>query len=94
MIYVANGLLVLWLAGMLMLVGVAMNDIRLVLNNLVPGARYSDFCDGLRLKLMSRIDPQQLTAAGQIHQKRAARHELMILAWAACGAIILLSFFS
>ena len=94
MIYVANGFLVLWLAGLLVLTGVAMNDIRLVLNNLVPGARYSDFCTGLRLRLMSRIDPDRLTEAGRMHQKRAARHELIMLAWVVCGAILLVWLFS
>ena len=94
MIYVANGFLVLWLSGLLVLTGVAMNDIRLVLNNLAPGASYSDFCTGLRLKLMSRIDPDRLTDAGRMYQKAAARHELILLTWIVCGAILLAFLFS
>ena len=80
MIYIADGFLVFWLAGLLVLTGVAVNDIRPILNNLVPSARYSGFCTGLRLRLMSRIDPDRLTDAGRMYQKRAARHKLIMLA--------------
>lgn len=38
MTYVFAGLIVAWICGLLFLAGLCMNDFRLILNNLVPGA--------------------------------------------------------
>ncbi len=38
MTYVFASLIVVWICGLLFLAGLCMNDLRLVLNNLVPGA--------------------------------------------------------
>jgi hypothetical protein len=93
MIYVVTSLIVIWLAGLLVLAGQALNDIRLVLNNLTPDARYSDFASGFRLRLVSRIKPASLTDLGRQQQGRAIRHERIMFAWVIGGLILLVSYF-
>jgi len=94
MIYLAAGLIVVWLAGLLFFAGQALNDIRVVLNNLAPDARYSDFVSGLKIKLVSKINPTRLTDLGRQHQRRAIQHERIMFAWAVGGLILLVCFFS
>jgi hypothetical protein len=94
MIYLAIGLTVVWLAGLLFLAGQALNDIRVALNNLTPDARYSDFVSGVKIKLVSKISPARLTDLGRQHQRRAIRHERIMFAWAIGGLILLVCFIS
>jgi hypothetical protein len=93
MIYLATGLMVVWFAGLLFLTGQALNDIRLVLNDLAPDARYSDFASGFKI-IVSKINPARLTDVGQQHQRGAIQHQRIMFAWAVGGLILLVCFFS
>jgi hypothetical protein len=92
MMYLVTGLIVVWFAGLLFLAGQQLNDIRLVLNNLAPGARYSDFSDvsflGFRI-VASRINPAGLTETGRAHLKKAIRNERIMFAWMVSGFLLL-----
>lgn len=94
MISVATVAVVVWLTGLLFLAAQTLNDIRVVLNHLTPAARYSDFCSGLRIRLVRRINPAVLTDVGRQHQRRAIQHERIMFAWTLGGVILLIGFFS
>jgi hypothetical protein len=70
MIYLATGLMVVWFAGLLFLTGQALNDIRLVLNDLAPDARYSDFASGFKI-IVSKINPARLTRCRPTASKKS-----------------------
>jgi hypothetical protein len=93
MTYLVTSLIVLWLGGLLFFAGQALNDMRLVLNNLVPGTRYSEFSSGLRI-MVSKINPAKLTDIGQQHQRSAIRHERIMFAWTVAGLILIVCYFS
>jgi hypothetical protein len=97
MTYLAIGLVVLWCCGLLVLVGRALNFMRLVYNNLVPGKKdwgsgsfFRFFFLSFRPRtLTSAIDPAGLTEVGRQHQKRAIQNDWLILAWVIGGCVLL-----
>ena len=82
--YVANGLVIVWLVGLLFLVGYGLNLSRLVLNNLIPGRNYWDVANYFRLRLSifsMAVRPSDLTELGRQYQKRAVRVDWIMWAW-------------
>jgi hypothetical protein len=95
MTHLATVLIVIWLAGLLFLIGQWMNYLRLVHNNLVPEMGYSNYMRpgwwyrfGFRF---SNVDPAQLTETGQTHLGGAIRMEAIMFAWMIGGAVLLMS---
>jgi hypothetical protein len=121
-------LIVIWLCGLLFFAGQHLNDLRVVLNNLAPGAPPSEspaprpervlFMAASTLPLfpsylgimylaamlllgrlfnfdptksysLANIDPALLNEAGRNHLKRVSRHQLITLAWASAGLVLI-----
>lgn len=91
MAYLAWILAAAWFVGMLVLVGVHLNDIRRVLNNLAAGARYTGGLGWDRSKhfRITRIDPVLLNEIGRTHLATAIRNERIMIGWGAVGFILL-----
>jgi hypothetical protein len=96
MIYLATGLVIVWSAGLLFLVGRALNFSRLVLNNLAPGKSYWESANLFRFFLGFRfsifgiaVDPTSLTEVGRQYQKRAIRNEWVTFTWGGVGMILI-----
>src|SRR5882757_5626983 len=97
MTYFATSLSVVWLAGLLFLIGRTLNFIRLVYNNFaISKTRWRDrnffrfyFLSFRLLTDASAIDPASLTEVGRQYRKRAIRNDRIMLAWALGGFILL-----
>jgi hypothetical protein len=98
MIYLATGLIVVWVAGLLFLVGRAFNFSRLALNNPVSDKPYWDYSDYVRfyIHVFRRqsifglaVAPAKLTEAGKQYQEKAIRIEWIMLAWLAAGVVLI-----
>ena len=97
MTYLAIGLVVAWCCGLLFLVGRAINFMRLVYNNLVPGKNDWGFGSYFRaylfnrrfLSLTSGVDPASLTEVGRQYREKAAWNDLIISAWALAGFVLI-----
>jgi hypothetical protein len=89
MIYLATGLVIAWSAGLLFLAGRALNFVRLIYNNFVPGKNdcgYGNFFRFYFFRILPRtiasmIDPASLTEVGRQYRKGAIRNERIMLAW-------------
>jgi hypothetical protein len=87
--YVANGLVIVWLVGLLFLFGYGLNLSRLVLNNLIPGRTYWNAADYFlwrswraRLGIFSMaVRPADLTELGRQYHKRATRIDWIMGSW-------------
>ena len=95
MTYLATSLSVVWLAGLLFLIGRTLNFIQLVYNNFAPGKkRWEDrtffrfyFLSFRFLTDTSAIDPASLTEVGRQYRNRAIRNDWILRAWAIGGFI-------
>src|SRR6202012_3910257 len=89
MTYLAIGLVVAWCCGLLLLVGRAINFVRLVYNNLVAGQNdwgsgnfFRAYFLSLRFRtLTSEVDPASLTEVGRQYREKAIQNDWIILAW-------------
>jgi len=96
MIYLATGLVVVWLCVVLFLVGRTLNLLRLVLNNFAPGKDYWISSNPFRFTIRgfrpdlsaSSVDPASLTELGKLYQRKAIRNERVMFAWMAGGFIL------
>jgi len=88
MIYLATGLIVAWIAGLLLLLGRTLNFMRLLYNNLAPGKSHWDSREIFRFYLLrfrfltdaTAIDPASLSEIGRQHQRRAVRNDRILVA--------------
>ena len=96
MIYFAAGLIVVWAAGFLFLLGRAFDLGRRALNNPASNEPYWDDADYVRFYfrffrrrsvLGLAVDSAKLTETGRQYQKRAIRAEWLTVTWAAIGII-------
>ena len=93
MTYLPGSLVALWFGGLIFFAGRALNDTRLILNNLAPDAKYWEAGAeknfgvlGTRFRMQgTAIDPALLTDVGRQHLKRAIRNERIMFAWAVGG---------
>ena len=96
MTHFATSLSVIWLAGLLFLIGRTVNFIRLVYNNFAKSkTRWQDrtffrfyFLSFRFLTDTSVIDPASLTEVGRQYRNRAIRNEWILRAWAIGGFIL------
>jgi len=94
----AIGLIVVWGAGLLFLVGRAANFIRLVYNNVAPGKSHWDPGYILRKSLFRpyfltdarAINPANLNDAGRQYRKEAIRNDWITLGWASGGFALII----
>jgi hypothetical protein len=88
MTYLAGAVAIIWCAGAIFFAMQHLNDVRLVQNNLVPGARYTGLTwNRWKFMRITQIDPALLTETGLGHLKTAVRHERIIMAWLFGGSI-------
>lgn len=87
MTYLANGLTTIWVVGLFVLAGVYLNDLRRILNNLVPGASLAGhlWTASLRKHSLINVDPALLNETGQAYVKKAIRNERIALVWGLAG---------
>ena len=93
MIYLAYLAAVIWVCVMLFLAARLMNNLRLMLNNLAPGANYwgpeyEAFRRGYRF---SRIDPALFNEEGQRHLKASRYHGALFGIWQIVGFVLAVS---
>jgi hypothetical protein len=83
MAYLADGLTAVWVVGILVLAAVHLNDIRRLLNNLVPSAPLSGHIWNWsrRKHSLIKIDPALLNEAGRAYRTKAIRNERIMFAW-------------
>jgi hypothetical protein len=82
--YLFGALVAIWIIGTLFLAGVHLNDIRRVLNNLVPGAPFAGELLSWKLPRRGRItkvDPAFLNETGRAYLVKAIRNERIAIAW-------------
>jgi hypothetical protein len=95
MMYVACGIVTIWIAGYLYLLFRGINLGRVILNNGVPGKPYRELfylshLVGLRMYLGTNSDPDCLNELGQELQKKAIWNERIAALWLAGGGSLLL----
>ncbi len=98
MTYVTTGLVLAWLCGALLLVGRALNFLRLVFNNLAPGKISWMYANFLHVAVLNNwfrfdgalVDPESLTELGRQYQKGAIRNGRILLVWALAGLLLLI----
>jgi len=98
MTYVTTGLIVVWLCGALLLIGRAVNFLRLVFNNLAPKSSSWTYANFLHVAILSNwfrfdgalVDPESLTELGRQYQKSAIRNGRILLVWILVGFLLLL----
>lgn len=84
MAYILDALAAIWVIGTLILAGLHLNDIRRILNNLVPGAPFVGELLSWKLPRRGRItkiDPEFLNEAGRAHLAKAVWHERISIVW-------------
>lgn len=98
MIYLGNGMVVIWFAGFIFHTLRGFNLGRLALNNLAPGESYRDSSDCLwrfgTRNLGASADPECLTEIGRRYRKRAIQNERIMYCWLLGGFILIACFFS
>ena len=98
MTYVTTAVVVVWICGALLLVGRALNFLRLVFNNLAPGKdswTHTNFLHVAILKNWFRfdgalVDPESLTELGRQYQRGAIRNGRILLVWTVTGFLLLI----
>ena len=83
MTYLANVLIAIWVVGLFVLAGVYVNDLRRILNNLVPGPFLAGhlWTASLRKHSPINVDPALLNETGQVYVKKAIRNQRIALVW-------------
>jgi hypothetical protein len=97
MSYLATGLIIAWGAGLLFLVGRALNFTRVVYNNISPGKNYWKPASIFRFYFfsfhftedMKATDPASLTETGRDYREKVIRNDRIIFAWILAGFVLI-----
>ncbi|GKQ52854.1 hypothetical protein [Bradyrhizobium sp. Ce-3] len=85
-------IVVAWFAGSLALLLWWGNNMRLALNNLLPGTRFSEYAKtsifGFRF-VARAIKPERLTELGRSYRLKAMRIEWIMLVWGILSMLLL-----
>lgn len=95
MAYLADGLTAIWVVGVFVLAGVYLNDIRRILNNLVPGASLASHLwqASLRKRSLINVDPALLNETGRAYVTTAIRNQWIAIAWGLGGFFLNMSLY-